>query len=459
MTQLSDKTILEIPNSVESEDALIGALIQTPEMLPRVKAFFLPEAFYLTRNRWAYEAILHLHDKRMGIDPVTLANFLAKAGNLDDMGGPAVITDYVLACPTGYHAESYAADVMVDYIKRQGIEIATWLAQASYAANGNISDIMTEARSKILEASGLLSQDDKTMDLKASAGYYMDVLEQRLTNQDKPKLKFNLFPTLNKLMPELGIGDLVSVLAESGVGKTAFLEDCTEDWAKRGWRGAFFHLELNEQTMLDRRMQRATGIPIAKLREPERFGDEDWTAVIGATDKIDRWPGNIHYVHCPGWTVDKIIAKAIELNETDGLDFIIVDYFNKIRTEPTSGMNYAQARGFDIETLKTAIEDNHWRCLLAAQFDKAARHQKFKRGSDARDTGELEQKSNVIIVIDRPLEDGNQRSKFGQIQVVKCNAGREGSVSVKYYGKHFKYGELTINDALPEHFPPGGAND
>lgn len=446
MQKTKKMNILESPNCAEAEEACLGSLIISNEMIPRVKAFLRPEAFYMDCNRIIYETILHLHDKRKPIDPVTLTKWLSEAKQLDDIGGPSYLADLIAVTPNSYTAVAYAQEVMADYAKRRLIDTATWISQEAYGANGNVKEIMTQSRQKIQEVSGLLTQDSHTIDLPASNQFYMDLLQHRAANSDRPKLKFNVWPGLNRLMPELGIGDLVAVLAESGVGKTTFLENCAEDWARRGWRVAYFHLELNVQTMLDRRAARMTGMPIIKLREPEKFTDAEWGIVFGSLSEIEQWPGNIHYVHSPGWTSERIVAKAIDLNESKGLDIIIVDYFNKIKSVPLHGMNYTQARGQDIETLKTAIEDYHWRGMLAGQFDKVSTGKKNKRGSDARDTAELEQKSNDVFIIERRLDENNKRETNGQIQLVKCNVGEEGYVSVYFEGKRLRFVELQLGE-------------
>lgn len=446
MQKTKKMNILESPNCAEAEEACLGAMIITNEMIPRVRAFLRPEAFYMDHNRIIYETILHLHDKRKPVDPVTLTKWLSEAKQLDDVGGPAYLTDLMISTPNSYTAETYAQEVMADYAKRRLIDTATWISQEAYAANGNVKEIMTQSRQRIQDVSGLLSQDRHTIDLPASNQFYMDVLQQRAATSDRLKMKFNLWPGVNRKIPELGVGDLVAVLAESGVGKTAFLENCAEDWARRGWRVAYFHLELNMQTMIDRRTARMTGMPIIKLREPEKFADAEWGIVFGSLSEIEQWPGNIHYIHSPGWTSERIVAKAIDLNETDGIDIIIVDYFNKIKSEPIHGMNYTQARGQDIETLKIAIEDYRWHGLLAGQFDKKSTGKTNKRGSDARDTAELEQKSNNVFIIERKLGDDNKRLSNGHIQIVKCNVGEEGSIPVYFEGKRLRFIELQLGE-------------
>jgi len=442
---------IELPNCVEVEEQFLGSLINTSDFVPRIKAYFTRDMLYLDRHKIIFDAILDVYHKYRKVDLVLLTHHLEShkvddegMSQLDVVGGPAVLSDLATGCTLSYNAEAYASEIVTDFAKRQAIEISSWLTKEAHQASDNIAALMVEARLKIQTAMRPMAQDGNTLNLQASAKFYMDLLEKRQADKGLPKLKFNLWPTLNHLVPTLAPGELVSVLAESGVGKTVFLENIAEDWAKRGWRVAFFHLELNEQTMMDRRMQRATGIPATLLREPEKISPDDWNKIFAATADVEGWRGEIHYVHCPGWTSDQIAAKAMELHDSHGLDVIVVDYFNKIKTEMSGGMNYAQARGYDVEIIKTLVEENDWRCLMAAQFSNEGSRKSQKRGADARDTGELEQKSNVVIVIDRALDGSNQREKNGQIQVVKCNSGKEGSAAVQYYGNFLRYGEVSV---------------
>ena len=447
-TKALPKTILP-PNCIEAEEALLGSLIIAPDMIPRIKAFLKPEVFYLAKNKIIYEAILYLHSRRKSADTVTITKYLDESNFLAEVGGPGFVTDLMIASPMPYAAETYAEEILADYTKRQLIEIGSWMTKEAYEANGNLNEIIGTGRQKIQAAAGLMTNDRQTLDLKSSNQFYLDLLDRRAANKDRLKLKLP-WAGFNRLMPELGYGDLVSVLAEPGVGKTVFLENCAEDWARQGWKVAFFHLELNEQTMLDRRMTRLTGkdnqapVPLRLLREPERLEQAHWNKIFNAASEAEKWPGNIHYIHSPGWTANRIVAKAVELHEVHGIDVVIVDYFNKIRVEQMNGANYSQARGMDIETLKVALEEYGWRGLMAAQFDKNARKtNQPKRGFDARDTAELEDKSNVIIVIEREVDkENNSRIATGQFQVVKCNVGEEGSFAIMLKGDRYTFVEL-----------------
>jgi replicative DNA helicase len=122
-----------------------------------------------------------------------------------------------------------------------------------------------------------------------------------------------------------------------------------------------------------------------------------------------------------------------------GCDVAIVDYLNKVRVVDRNGMNSAQLRGQDIEDFKVCLEETGVVGLMAAQFDKAAKRLKSRSLADARDTGELDDKANVGIVIDRPLDEENHRSETARVSIVKCNAGQEGSVEMVFRGERLMF--------------------
>jgi len=438
-----------LPTNLDAEQATLGSLLIDPDGLYQVKHKLAPADFYLAKHRLVYEAMLVLHDQRIPFDLRTLADELEGNGHLQDVGGPSFLTGLMTDVPTSAHVEYYADQVRHERVKRELIAAAGEMAKGVYSGNGNLPAVMAQGRSLLSRIEQLLTAENDGMGLRQSLDYYLDILEKRERDKDKPKLEFP-WAQLAWLMPHLDSGDLVGLIAEPGVGKTAFLESCAERWAHLGWRVAFFHLELSTQRMLDRRMQRLSGVPIKRLQLGGQLESEDYAAVLESSTRMEHWTGEIQYVACPGWTMARILAMANRLHERQPLDVVIVDYLNKVSlADRGGGMNTAQMRGADIEDLKTALELNGWVGLIAAQFDKAAKRMRNRSLADARDTGELEDKANVGIVIDRPREaDSGQRVDMAQVKVVKCNAGQEGMVSMRFVGERLSFYPLELRDRL-----------
>lgn len=428
---MSEKTL---PTNLEAEEAVLGSLLINPDIVYRVRPLLDAADFSNIKHQLIYGSILRLIDEGMPVDMVTLGKELT--GQVAD----SELTSLLSATPTSIHAEHYAGLVRSTRVQRDLMQLAASLTKEAYRANGNLPDVMASVRAALADAERLLLNSMDGLDLRQSCDFYFDLLEHRQATRDAPKLEFP-WRDLAPMMPYLDAGTLVGILAEPGVGKTAFMENCAEAWAKGGWRVAFFHLELSDAMMLDRRMQRHSGVAIKRLQLGGQLDGDEYQKIIEVQNKINDWPGNIQYIHCPGWTMGHIVATAQKLQDANGLDVVIVDYLNKVRFVQRGEMNAAQSRGQDIEDFKTALEINGWVGLMAGQFDKASKSARRRTLADARDTGELQDKANVGIIIDRPYEGitGNQRSNSAKVIVDKCNAGQTGTVDMFYKGEKLAF--------------------
>lgn len=445
---MSDKLNGLPPHSIEAEESVLGSLLIDSDILTRLH-FLEPGDFYLVKHSLIFEAFRRLAGAKIPPDLVTVSDELERMGAVADIGGFAYLTELVSNTPTAIHAEHYANIVKNYGLQRQLIDHSSQVAKIAFKRGDNVGDMVSQAEASLREIKRRLASDDHTMTLNQSIDHYLSVLERRERDKDKPKLVWP-WPNLAEYTPFLTAGTLVGLIAEPGVGKTAFLENCAESWLKRGgWSVAFYHFELEPEMMQDRRMQRATGIPVARL-QAGGLSSPEWQTVIEAGANMGQWPGQIHYVHCPGWTMGQVIAHAQNLRDTSGLQVVLVDYFNKIKLSERKGLNTAQNREQDLEDFKNLLEDNRLVGIMAAQFDKEARKNSgFKSLVDAKETSALEDKSNIGLVIRRDRDEKGERDNLANVAVVKCNAGREGSTTLAFDGKRFLFKptvKINLND-------------
>jgi len=69
MNRPSQKTV---PQNVDAEEAVLGALMIDPEGIFRVLSFLRGEDFYLKKHQWIFEAVLTIHERRDPIDFLTI---------------------------------------------------------------------------------------------------------------------------------------------------------------------------------------------------------------------------------------------------------------------------------------------------------------------------------------------------------------------------------------------------
>jgi len=103
-----------VPHSREAEEAVIGAVFINPEVYYDVAQFLSADDFYIHRHRWIWDAFTGLHEQRIPIDLLTVADELDRKGQLGEVGGPAYLTSLINQVPSSLNAESYGRIVDKD---------------------------------------------------------------------------------------------------------------------------------------------------------------------------------------------------------------------------------------------------------------------------------------------------------------------------------------------------------
>ncbi len=101
-----DTSMLKLmPQSIEAEEAVLGAILVNPVSIGRIVEFIKPESFYKPAHKAIYEAVLELYRKNEPIDIVTVSENLRNKEQLDNIGGRAYVNDLALNVVTTANIE------------------------------------------------------------------------------------------------------------------------------------------------------------------------------------------------------------------------------------------------------------------------------------------------------------------------------------------------------------------
>lgn len=99
------------PYNVEAEEHVLGALMLAPTATDNVRGILQPRDFYRESHTRIYRVCLDLHDVGGAVDPITVADELAKRGELEPIGGKDRIREIATLAPTATNAGHYATIV------------------------------------------------------------------------------------------------------------------------------------------------------------------------------------------------------------------------------------------------------------------------------------------------------------------------------------------------------------
>lgn len=439
-----------VPHNLEAERALIGSMLIDPDAILRVREIGLREDdFFGPSLRIIYQAIDYLAARYDPVGIIAVSSVLSERkrkdgrSQLDEIGGSAVLTRLTELTPTTIHVSHYAAIVRQCAERRRVIETSGKIAQTAYEHEGNIDELQ-DSVSKLFFAtiqdnqagSHLYGTDEALIEYASN----QQIRKERLEANPHALIRTGL-SDLDRILVSLPPACLHVVVARSSIGKTMYLEQVAEYNARRGHRVVFYHLELTHQTMLDRRMARLTGVWTSKL-----MAGYDGPEISQAMDDLREWQEKMVYVHCPGWSAARISADIMRLRARNECDVAIVDYLQKFSLPMTRGFNAAMLIGQQAEILKTCAEMLEIPILLASQVsrDFKGRNSKRPRMEDIRNSGEIEEKANQVIVLHRPKERQEQDThELTEIYVEKNTLGRLGKVCVLHVLGQFMFVSLS----------------
>lgn len=96
------------PQSLEAEQATLGAMLMEREAIARVVDLLDPDDFYSPQHQLLYRAIVDLFNEGEPVDLVTLQARLQDRGHLEQVGGTSYLVELQDAAPTAAAVNHYA---------------------------------------------------------------------------------------------------------------------------------------------------------------------------------------------------------------------------------------------------------------------------------------------------------------------------------------------------------------
>jgi len=452
------KTLVDpMPQDLGAERALLGCLLVDPDAILKVRNTQLkPGDFYGPAHGYVYEAALCLADELKPVDTITLSESLQAKHNgdthslLEHIGGTAALLGLIEDTPSSIYAEHYADIIIRKSRQRRMIALAGEIAGRAYHHDGTVDELYDQTSKLFLKAVDIANPQTHLYGgdeaLEGYIAHQIDRAEMLEANPDAP-IRTG-WKRLDSILGDMQPATLHVVVARSSIGKTMYMENIAEYNAKKGHRVAYYHLELSHQFMEDRMFARHSGVSVKRL-QAGYSGPE----LSKALDAMRTWFKNIILVHCAGWSVERIVTDIQRLVAKDECDLAIVDYLQKIRLPDRSGVNGAMMLGLMAEGLKTCAEIMGLPVVLGTQVSRDYKNREDQRPhmEDIRNSGEIEEKANQIVVLHRPGgrdEEKNGRVPFGtpvliEAHVEKNTQGEIGMASLKHIAGRY----LLVDDA------------
>lgn len=387
-----------IPQNIEAEEAVLGAILVNPSVITKVVEFIIPDSFYKPAHRYVYDAMLQLFNQNERIDIVSVSDVLNFNSKLEIIGGRAFINDLSYKTITTSNIEYYAKIVQEKAIKRALINAGSEIVTLGYDLNPTDQSLDT-AETLIFDiASKKATKDMSHVKDLVLASY--EKIEYRFNNNDKLTGVPTAFCDLDDLTNGLQKSDLIILAARPSMGKTAFALNIAQNVAiKAKIPVAVFSLEMSKEQLVQRILCSEAEIDTQKIRTGN-MQRKDWDKLASSMSDISEAP--LYIDDTAGCTLTDIRAKCRRLAmEEKNLGLVVIDYLQLMegsgREERIQQIS-AISRG-----LKGLARELNVPIIALSQLSRAVEQRKDRRPmlSDLRESGAIEQDADIVMFIYR----------------------------------------------------------
>lgn len=487
VVQLPANTGRELPNNLQAEQNLLGAILLDNSITDDFSDLLHADYFYDPVHGKIYEAAMRLIGRGQLANPVTLRAFFDGDAAFGDEEPEHYLNDLVDGVISVSEANDYGAIIYENFLRRSLIKIADQIAHE--AARPDMDQPATQQLEKAEQYLFTLAEKD-TPDsgLRGFESILTGAIEmaQHAANSDGHLSGVSTGLTdLNKLMGGLHRSDLLILAGRPGMGKTALATNIAFHAATTTRTGehsvpvAFFSLEMSAEQLGTRILAEAAELDSEAIRRG-RLKKNEFAQLVDASARIS--DAKFFIDDTPGLSISQVASRSRRLKRTHGLGLIVVDYLQLLSAQiGVRAENRVQEISNISRSLKNLAKELDVPVIALSQLSRAVEQRDDKRPnlSDLRESGSIEQDADVVIFVYREeyylgkgepeQKESETTDKFNEryerwrerlertngkaeVIIAKQRHGPTGVVNVAFEARFTKFGDLALDEQLPQDF-------
>jgi|TARA_B100001964_G_scaffold45104_1_gene50195 replicative DNA helicase len=401
----------------DAEIAVIGCLLWDNRTYEKIADFLIEDHFTNLNNRNIFQIIKRLLDQNILVTPITLKNYLEEnvQKNFDNYKYLNQIKD---SAPSTQNTYQYAKLLYDLHIKRSLVGIGNTIIQNTISNEDDLSGITL-----IENAENDLYNLSQTGNADRKYSLFSDALKNAVNIIDKSfkkEGKIAGLPTglkdLDKKLGGLHNSDLIIIAGRPSMGKTALGTNIAFNAAKKykesrdefenkitidGGKVGFYSLEMSSEQLATRVLAEQSRISSDKMRKAE-LSKDDFKIIAKVSSELE----NLHLFidDNPILTIPSLRTRARRLKRLYDIDLIIIDYL-QLMSGTSNNRNDGRVQEISEITrgLKAIAKELDIPIIALSQLSRQVEQREDKRPqlSDLRESGTIEQDSDVVMFIYR----------------------------------------------------------
>ncbi len=431
------------PQDVAAEQSVLGGMLLSKDAIADVVEVVRGHDFYRPAHETIYAAVLDLYGRGEPADPVTVAAELQKRSELGRVGGAPYLHTLVASVPTAANAGFYAQIVRERAILRRLVEAGTRIAQMGYRADGEVDAVVDRAQAEVFGV----------VDRRTSEDYLplAEIIEGTLDELDAIGSRGGQlvgvptgFANLDRLTNGLHPGQMIILAARPAIGKSTLGLDLARSAAiKHGLTSVIFSLEMSRNEITMRLLSAESRVSLQAMRTGQ-LSDEDWSRIARRTGEVSSAP--LFVDDSPNMSMMEIRAKCRRLKQRHDLRLVIVDYLQLMSSGKRVESRQVEVSEFS-RSLKLLAKELDVPVVAISQLNRGPEQRADKKPllADLRESGSLEQDSDMVILLHREdaYERESPRAGEADLIVAKHRNGPTATVTVAFQGHYSRFVDMA----------------
>ena len=474
-------------SNTEAELALIGCILWDNRNYEKVSDFLNENHFVDETNKIIFLTIKNLLDKNILVSPITLKNYLPDDfNNLDKVSYLKELKD---SAPSTQNTYNYGKIIYDLYVKRNLVGVAHNIIQeTSSNVNELAENLIENAENDLYNLSQTGNSDRSFINFGNALQGAVEIISEAFKRDGKIAGVPTGFKDLDNKLGGLHKSDLIIIAGRPSMGKTAlgtniafncaikYQEEKDEYENKKiidGGKVAFFSLEMSSEQLATRILAEQTKISGDKMRKAE-LNKNDFNKIAKTSSELENL--NLIIDDNPVLTIPTLRARARRLKRLHDINLIIIDYL-QLMSSASNNRNDGRVQEISEITrgLKSIAKELNIPIIALSQLSRQVEQREDKRPqlSDLRESGTIEQDSDVVMFIYResyylerlePIrkseEDDmkynervsrwqqltNENYNKAEIIIAKQRHGPIGSIKMHFDANYTKFSDLTAKD-------------
>jgi len=443
------------PHNLDAERAVLGAvLLEGRETLPRVIEVLRPSDFYTEAHRAIYQAMQGLFDRGQPVDLLTLTEELRRDDQLPFVGGPAALALLVEQGSISAYLGSYTAIVRDMAVLRELIQTSSQIIAQAFEAKEDVQTLVDDAERRIFSLAER-RLEGSALPIGKILRNTFEYIERLYERKEHVTGVATGFEKLDLMTSGFQPSDFVIIAGRPSTGKTAFALNIAQSVGiLLRSKVLILSLEMSAQQLVQRMLCAEAKVDSQAVRTGMLHA-ADWTRLTAAAGRLSEAP--IFIDDSPNLTVLEARAKARRMKAEHGLDLVIIDYLQLMRGRAQLD-NRQQEIAEISRSLKALAKELTVPVVALSQLSRAVetREQRRPQLSDLRESGALEQDSDLILFLYRPSMYRDDlpvdKSNITEIIVGKQRNGPTGSVEVVFLPQYARFENIADLHRQPQPF-------